>query len=210
METKAIPFEFKSGSEPGTFQGYASVFGNTDHDGDIIETDAFKKFEKTNDGMLRVAAYHDLERIIGKAKFNQDERGLYVDAQLDMDDEDARRVYQKMKFGTLDGLSVGFSVLKNGSKWEETTSGLLRRLKRLHLFEFSVVPFGANPKAKTTSVKSVSTIRDFESLLREKGFSRREAVAIASNGFSGLQRDAGSSGSEMLAKLRSHLNSHNY
>ena len=210
METKAIPFEFKSGNEPGTFKGYAAVFGNIDHDGDIIEPGAFKKFQKTSDGMLRVAAYHDLERIIGKATYKQDEKGLYVEAQLDMDDEDARRVYQKMKFGTLDGLSVGFSLLKNGSKWEETENGLLRRIKRANLFEFSVVPFGANPKAKTQSVKSIQTIREFENMLREKGFSRTEAVAIASGGYAGLQRDAGNSGSEMLEKLRSHLSTYKY
>ena len=39
-----VPFEIKAiNDEDGTFEGYGSVFGNIDADGDVIEPGAFSK-----------------------------------------------------------------------------------------------------------------------------------------------------------------------
>lgn len=65
------------------------------------------------------------------------------------------------------------------------------------LFEWSIVPVPMNPYASATDVKSagdlstVTTERQFEEFLREAGYSRSQAVAIASKGFKAGQRDAG-------------------
>ena len=217
METKAVPLEFKAGSEPGEFKGYGAIFGNRDLGGDIIEAGAFKKVQKTSDGKVRIALYHDLDRLIGKASFSQDEKGLKLEGKLNMNVSYARDAYELMKDGTLDGMSVGFNILKGGSVWDDEFT--TRTIKKADLWEVSIVPFGMNPKAKLTSVKSaeqISNIREFEHMLRESGFSRKEAAAIALHGFKGLQSDSASLArslsdsdgqtSEMLASLKSHMN----
>jgi hypothetical protein len=60
--------------------------------------------------------------------------------------------------------------------------------KIAEFYEFSIVPVPANPKAIASAVKSFETIRDFEEFLRDAGFSRKQAVAIALHGYP--QRDA--------------------
>ena len=50
-EVKSFAFEVKefgNDNEYFTFEGYASTFGNTDLDGDIIDQGAFDKFLATN------------------------------------------------------------------------------------------------------------------------------------------------------------------
>jgi hypothetical protein len=60
--------------------------------------------------------------------------------------------------------------------------------KIAEFYEFSIVPVPANPKAVASAVKSIETVRDFEEFLRDAGFSRKQAVAIALHGYP--QRDA--------------------
>lgn len=220
METKAVPLEFKAGDEPGSFRGYGAVFGNRDFGGDVIEPNAFKKFQKTKDGQIRIALYHDLDRLVGKASFKQDEKGLHLDGQLNMNVSYAQDAYELMKDGTLDGMSVGFNILKHGSEWvfDEEKKQSTRYIKKAELWEVSVVPFGMNPRAKLTSVKSaddIADIRDFERMLRDSGYSRKQAAAIALHGFKACQRDAGEfvdfqrdaddQSSAMLASLKSQI-----
>lgn len=216
METKTVPFELKASDEPGSFKGYGAIFGNRDLGGDIIEAGAFKKFKYLAKKQIAIAAYHDLERIVGKATVTQDEKGLYLDGVIDLDDIDGQKIHRKMKFGTLTAMSVGFNILKDGSEWTEDYS--TRTIKKAELWEVSIVPFGMNPKAKVQSVKSVEDIQDirgFERLLKDSGYSRKQATAIALHGFKAFQRDAGSPNgslsdsdeqtSVMLGDLKSHM-----
>lgn len=63
------------------------------------------------------------------------------------------------------------------------------------LYEWSIVTVPCNPKAVAIGVKSMNqdelptTIREYEDFLRDVGFSRKQAVALASKGFNAL-RDA--------------------
>lgn len=64
------------------------------------------------------------------------------------------------------------------------------------LYEFSVVPVPMNPAAVATDAKGAlsalpSTVREFETWLRDAGWSRADAKAIASHGYTALLRDAG-------------------
>lgn len=74
----------------------------------------------------------------------------------------------------------------------------IRAISRIaELYEFSIVPVPANPEAVVTAVKAddghlPTTEREFERFLREAGFSRAVAKAIASHGFrAAYQREAG-------------------
>lgn len=206
METLSVPFEVKAdASKAGKFSGYGAVFNNTDLGNDIILPGAFKEVRKTSDGKVRIALNHNLRTLVGKASFRQDNHGLYLDGEINMDVSYAKDAYHLMKDGTLDGMSVGFNILKGGADFQEKDDEVVRVISKAELWEVSIVPFGMNPEALIDSVKSqITDIRAFESFLHENGFSRNEAKAIACGGFGAYQRDAGASSqngstSEMLA-----------
>ncbi|WP_412479906.1 HK97 family phage prohead protease [Azonexus sp. IMCC34839] len=206
MDRINAPLEIKSASQDGTFTGYAAVFGNIDLGYDVIEQGAFKKAKTTHDGMLRIAIGHKLDRLAGKASFKQDERGLYVEGKLSLGVSYVRDAYELMKDGVLNGLSVGFNILKGGSDYETRCGKEVRVIKAAELWEFSIVPFGMNPEALIDSVKA-ATIRDFEAQLRGLGYSQAEAKALASGGFKSLGHRDGDRDSEMLADALKNLKS---
>ena len=197
MDRINCPLEIKAAERDGTFTGYAAVFNNIDLGYDVIEPGAFKSAKTTRDGMLRVAIGHDLNLLAGKSKFTQDERGLLVEAKLSLGVSYVRDRYELMRDGVLDGLSVGFNILKDGAYYQERAGKHVRVIKAAELWEFSIVPFGMNPEALVDSVKAAS-IRDFEAQLRGLGYSQTEAKALASGGFRSLGHRDGGADSEML------------
>lgn len=175
------PFELKKLDEGGIFEGYASVFGVKDSDGDVIVKGAFKNaLARMADGGKRpkMLWQHNPSIIIGKwVEMFEDERGLYVKGTLFTDIEKGAEAYALMKHGELDGMSVGFNI---DNAYTEDRN---RVIDDLDLWEISVVTWGANPEALVSSVKSIDTERDFEQFLRESGFSRNEAKRITTQGF---------------------------
>ncbi|QHI99357.1 HK97 family phage prohead protease [Xylophilus rhododendri] len=202
MDRIVAPIEIKSADDDGTFTGYAAVFGNIDLGYDVIEPGAFKSAKTTRDGMLRIAIGHNLTQLAGKAKFEQDDHGLRVEAKLSLGVSYVRDNYQLMKDGVLDGLSVGFNILRDGADYEERSGKHVRVIKAAELWEFSLVPFGMNPAALVDSVKS---IRDFEAQLRSLGYSQTEAKALASGGFKSLAHRDGDLDSGTLEDALSNL-----
>ena len=207
METKRFTaeLELKNVSEEGAFEGYASVFDVTDHDGDVIVKGAFNNsIQKYADNgkMPKMLWQHNPSIIIGKfTDMKEDERGLYVKGQLITEVEKGKEAYTLMKEGVLDAMSVGFNIV-NAKK---SAGG--RQIDDLDLWEISVVTWGANPDALISSVKSIECKRDFERFLRDSGFTKKDAIAIASNGFedrseSGQENDAKASVSNLIDKIR--------
>lgn len=204
MERYNAPFEIKSAEKDGTFSGYAAVFGNVDLGRDVIVPGAFKSAKTTSDGKLRIAIGHRMDMLAGKSSFKQDDHGLYVEGKLSLGVSYVRDAYELMKDGVLNGLSVGFNILKDGSSWEDRDDEYVRVIKAAELWEFSIVPFGMNPEALVDSVKAAS-IRDFESQLRGLGYSQTEAKALASGGFKSLGHRDGGQDSETLADAITQL-----
>ena len=190
-------FEVKSLDEGGHFEGYASVFGNQDYDGDVIVKGAFRKtIEQYRQAsrMPKMLWQHDMHEIVGKWQdMHEDEHGLYVRGSLILDTQKGREAYALMKAGVLDGMSIGFNVAEARPS-EQRSRG--RVIEEVDLWEVSLVTWGANPAATVTSVKSAKqSIRDFERFLRDAGFSKSEAKAVASDGYKALEtrRDVGDS-----------------
>lgn len=196
MDRFIAPIEIKSTKEDGSFTGYAAVFNNMDLGRDVILPGAFKSVKTTRDGQVRIAMNHNLHQLAGKAKFEQDDRGLRVEGQLTLGVSYVRDAYELMKAGVLDGLSVGFDIPYGGSSYEDRDGDCVRIIKEAVLWEFSLVPFGMNPEAL---IENVKTIRDFEAQLRGLGYSQREAKALASGGFKSLGYRDGAPDSETLA-----------
>lgn len=186
----AAPVQFKADAG-GTFEGYASIFGNVDLGGDVIQVGAFKEIATGRDGRVKVLYQHNMRDPIGTATVSQDSKGLSFHGQLVLEAPSGLAAHALMKAGALDGMSIGYDVLPGGSEF--LNSGV-RSLKALKLWEISPVTFGMNPAAGIDSVKTLpdrpTTTREFEAVLRELGFTRKEAVRIASTGFSGFEPEA--------------------
>jgi HK97 family phage prohead protease len=210
MERLIAPIELKSAEKDGTFTGYAAVFGNIDLGYDVIEPGAFKKAKTTSDGKLRIAIGHRLDKLAGKATFSQDDRGLYVEGKLSLGVSYVQDAYELMKDGVLNGLSVGFDILRDGADYEERSGKYVRVITAAELWEFSLVPFGMNPEALVDSVKAAS-IRDFEAQLRGLGYSQAEAKSLASGGFKALgHRDGGPASETLVPDLKALVQSFNW
>lgn len=199
-----VPFEVKATDGAGNFEGYASVFNNVDLGDDIILPGAFTKVKTTRSGRLKLALFHDLTKLVGSAAFTQDDHGLFLKGQINLNVSYARDAYELMKDGTLDSMSIGFNTIL--AAYEERSGRTIRVIKEAELWEGSIVPFGMNPEAQVTSVKSDKRL--FEGALRDRlGLSQKEAAAVASLGYPALHRDGGSEATEIVDGLKeiSHL-----
>lgn len=200
------PMELKELTEAGTFEGLASVYGNTDLGGDVVEPGAFKDFVLTRDGAIRILDGHNSRAAIGKGRLTDTHLGLAIKGTLNMAVARAREVHALMKDGIMDGLSIGFDILPGGA---ETDAEGVRRLKLLKLWEVSVTAFPMNQSALVSAVKSVDSIRDLEDWLREAvGLSRTQAKLHASaiwktkSGQRDDGEDAGAVVQRMIAQLQ--------
>ena len=194
-----VPFEVKASDDLGNFEGYAAVFNNVDLGDDVILPGAFTKVKTTRAGRLKLALFHDLTRLVGSADFTQDDHGLYIKGKVNLAVSYARDAYELMKEGTLDSMSIGFNTIKATS--EERDGRTVRLISAAELWEASIVPFGMNPEAKVTDVKS--DIRLFEAALRERmGLSQKEAAAVASLGYSAVHRDGGTAATAIVDELK--------
>lgn len=198
MERKALQLsdvELKfSGDGAGTFEGYASVFGGVDSYGDTILPGAYKGIiTGISSGNTRAPKmffnHRSWEVPIGKyVSLKEDTHGLLVKGELTPDHPVAATVRAAMKHGTLDGLSIGYSLKKNDYEYVQKDGREIRVIKNISsLPETSVVTYPADDPARIdlSSVKSaldeIQTIRDFEEFLRDAaGFSKALATAAAS------------------------------
>lgn len=189
FEYKAVPEE----EEMGVFTGYGSIFGNKDLGNDIVVEGAFaKSIGKKGAKAVKLLYQHRQDEPIGVFdEIIEDRRGLKVKGRLAMGTQRGREVYELMKMGALDGLSIGYRVDPKGVDYDE--KGKRRYLKSVDLMEISAVTFPMNPRARVQAVKGADrTVREWEELLRDAGsLSRNEAKAAASAVAKALeQRDA--------------------
>lgn len=183
MERKSAAFECKFSSGPeGTFEGYASVFGNEDDNGDLVKPTAFDgtlaqhKARGTmpkmllNHGGLAWETPTPLGLIpIGKwIAMTPDTAGLHTKGRLiNLDTEFGRRIYGAMKERELNGLSIGFKAREftRGMK----PNGPRRILSAVDLFEVSIVTFPANRLALIADVKGSEINRTTHDGLSDAG-----------------------------------------
>jgi HK97 family phage prohead protease len=198
LERLCCRLEIKlAGTDPdakaGTFSGYGSIFNHTDLGGDLVAPGAFKaslKEWKARGKLPKMLLQHGRGFTtedgipIGKyTRMEEDDKGLFVEGELfALDTQKGKYVYEGMKAGELDGLSIGYEAVDvtYGKKPEEP----YRTLKKIKLYEVSPVTFGMNERALIQSAKSIEdfkTLADAEAFLRDvAGLSQRQAVAFVS------------------------------
>lgn len=163
-QTKDISFHIKSENEQ-THQitAYASTFDREpDAYGDVVAKGAFERTIKaheesgekipllfghrTDDPMMNIGIVDSMQ---------EDEKGLLINATLDMENENAAYCYKLLKEGRLYKLSFAFDILDH-KKIELEDGTKANELRELDVFEVSLVPIPANQHAQIIDVKSNS------------------------------------------------------
>lgn len=187
MLHRELGFEIKFATDDktGIFSGYGAIFGNVDSYGDVIEKGAFRETlrEWEQRGKLPpmllqhgggwLGGADDLLPVGKWLSMEENSKGLKVEGELfALNTERGTYLYEGLKAGALDGLSIGYKAKKYkvGTKPTEPT----RTLQEVDLVELSIVTFPANDKARVGNVKSaeidaIKTLSDAEDFLREAG-----------------------------------------
>lgn len=151
MEYKQIRFKADVlDEEQGIFEGYASVFGNLDSGGDIVDPGAFTKTLAENFDRIKILALHNDQWLpVGKPlELKEDDKGLYIKARIS-DTSLGKDVKVLLKDGVLTELSIGYDVVK--STYDDDGN---RHLVEIVLWEVSVVTWAMNEKATIGGYKS--------------------------------------------------------
>lgn len=154
---EGLPFEIKDVSEQGRVFGYASVFGNVDRGGDRVLAGAFRKTLGSGK-RVRMLWQHKMDEVIGGwDTLREDNKGLWVEGNLNLDVQRARETYALMKADQIDGLSIGYTTDRSSVK--RASDGAVE-LSELDLFEVSVVTVPMNPE----TVASAKSFLEFDEL----------------------------------------------
>jgi HK97 family phage prohead protease len=220
MEFKFAPDAMDA--KTGEFSGYGAIFGNVDSHGDVIEPGAFRDSLSNWQSRNALPAmklmhgsvanpFSGSDLPIGKWKaMREDSRGLHVEGKLSgMETDRGRFHYALMEDGALSGLSIGYKALRH----TPGAGQIKRRLQSVKLVEVSLVPEGSNDQARITDLKSwdegeLPSLKQFEEFLREAGFSKTQATAIAGKGLAPLLRgEPGNDPKAVLTALAERLRS---
>ncbi len=155
-ETKFAGAELSEVEADGSFSGYASLFGQTDLNRDVVQPGAFlKSIRRRGAAGIRMLFQHDPAAPIGVwEEVREDGRGLYVRGRLMPEVAKAREVLALMRAGAIDGLSIGFRTVRGRT---DAKTGV-RRLIEVDLWEISVVTFPMLPAARVSMVKGMTPL----------------------------------------------------
>jgi HK97 family phage prohead protease len=209
----------KEDGQPGEIAGYGSVFNAVDSYGETVMPGAFAKSLKSWTKAKRpipMLWQHRSDMPIGVwDTFAEDNKGLKLEGRLNLETQRGQEAWSDIKMKAVTGLSIGFYEVK-ADPWDFAATEP-RRLFELDLRETSPVTFPALKEAQIDAVKARLargerlTIREFESVLREKlRLSRSDAEEIAALGYKAwLQRDVGPGGEpdlvDVLRNMRSEI-----
>lgn len=145
----------------GHVTGYASVFGVPDLGRDTVMPGAFSaSLARRGAAGVRMLWQHDPAEPIGLwLSLAEDSRGLRVSGRLNPAVQRAREVAALIAEGALDGLSIGFRVVKALPE----RGG--RRLLALDLWEVSLVTFPLQPGARVLTRASAGLSSDLAASL---------------------------------------------
>jgi HK97 family phage prohead protease len=152
----------KEGQKLGIIKGYASIYNTVDRGNEKVIKGAFTKslerHRKSNNRPIRMYYQHDRKLLIGGFpidKVRDDDKGLYVEGEINLAVPEGRSAYALAKQGVLTDLSIGYSELDT-----EMKDGVYL-LKELQLWEVSPVGEPMHPDANIEEVKGVTGFQDY-------------------------------------------------
>lgn len=187
----ALDLDVKADDENGRVDGYASVFNILDRGGDIMLPGAFKSSLaewRRKKSPVPMLWQHDPGSPIGTwPELVEDEKGLKVTGQLILDVPKAVEVRALARAGAVKGLSIGYRT----QDYDVDRQTGARRLKKVELWEVSLVTFPMLPEAQVSGVKGDFDANAWERAFRDEGLSNREAKLATSVARKLALRDAG-------------------
>lgn len=200
LQTREFCFKADTIDESGVFTGYGSVFDVLDSYKEIVVRGAFNESlaaHKSKGTMPAMLWQHRSGEPMGVyTQMEEDAIGLKVSGQIAMKTQRGAEAYELLKIGAISGLSIGF--VPREEAYDKVTG--VTTLKRVDLWELSLVTFPANDAARVQGVKAVDgiiTLRDAEDYLREAGISKGQALAFLSK-IKSIARSESAADDEML------------
>lgn len=156
------------GLKEGQFTAYASVFGNKDSYGDVVLPGAFTETLaewEAKDSVIPLLFGHNMQDPdfnIGEVlEAKEDDTGLWTVNQLDLSNPKAVQVYKLIKGRRIDQMSFAYDVLEGAEAQKEREDGTKEwfyELRKLKLYEVSVVPIGANQETQILAAKAANQL----------------------------------------------------
>jgi len=173
MKSVKMDMEVSEDGKVGIIEGFASTYGNTDLGGDIVEKGAFKQTLLHKQGIVPLLLDHgyNTRDVAGVAMLEDQDKGLYMKAEMPLEDPEVNAAYKKTKFkldrGAKMVLSIGYDTIK--SMPEEDGK---RLLKEVALHEVSITPFPMNTEAQIMAAKSRKSKSKIKQALWQKTITR--------------------------------------
>lgn len=151
----------------GIFAGYASTWDPDLYD-DVIMPGAFADTLAAQypDGGAKIPIHWQHKEgspfdVIGETiSAIEDDKGLYIEARLDLDTDEGARAYQLLQRGLIHQMSIGFLIEecsyvtdKDSGDWDWDH----RQIHKVKLFEISLVQVAGNQSAEIIEVRSANT-----------------------------------------------------
>jgi HK97 family phage prohead protease len=154
LNTYIRPFEIKSLSDTGEFEGYASTYTPDNHR-DLIMPGAFQstlqKWQKKH-AFPPLLWQHQTHQPIGRFEtLVENDQGLHAKGHLLRGLRQADEAYALLKTKAISGLSIGFRPII--SRYDARQK--VRKIFQVDLAEVSVVSLPANPEARVYQIKSL-------------------------------------------------------
>lgn len=211
VKNAGLRLDLKAVGDDGTIEGYASVWNVVDSYNEAVLPGAFKASlanAKRDKRSIKMLYQHDTYTPIGIwSDLAEDSQGLHVRGRLLKDvSPKALEVYGLVRAEAIDELSIGYREIETK---KDAANPKVLLLKTLDLREVSIVTFGALGRAaRIDGIKSIleggelPTVREFEEHLRDAGFSKSLAAAIASKATPHLRGDPEAQADDVIAFLK--------
>jgi HK97 family phage prohead protease len=169
MLTKSATINVKAGPDDGLadgqFTAYASVFGNKDSYGDVVMSGAFARtladWTKSGDS-IPILFGHNMSdpdfNIGGVMSAEEDNVGLKVTGQLDLENPKALQTYRMLKGRRIRQMSFAYDEIDSGPAVHDGDH--VWELRELKLYEVSIVTIGANQETEILAVKSMPSVAE--------------------------------------------------
>lgn len=135
--------ELKASGNDGAFSGILSTYGNVDLVGDVCDKGCFDGTVASKGTKYPMLWNHNDNEPIGSFNVVSTDENLAVAGKFNLGVKRAAEIYELLKAGDIDGMSIGYVP----TEWYYDADGT-RHLKAVELYEGSITPFPANPLAR--------------------------------------------------------------
>lgn len=206
MELSRKSFEVKAAPEEGegVFKGYASTWDRDLYDDEIVKgayAECLKAdFKGTGEG-IPIYWNHDYStpmNLIGQSvSAVEDERGLAFVGRLDLESAEGKRAYEHLKAGRVHQMSIGFLAQETAWVKSEGDKYSHREIRKIRLFEVSLVTMAANQQCEVDEVKAIAAEAKAGRALSASNEERiRSAIASLEEVLASLDDTSGDDGEE--------------